>query len=116
MNVLHNPTSGVSAPPYPTPAKAVVFQTPATRDKIGESDSRILADCRHDRQVLRNMMVSALMFVVTILAAIFATVLELPVFWRNFWLAICITFAVVTFFGVFYLEQNPTDQRLKSRR
>jgi hypothetical protein len=28
------------------------------------------------------------------------TVLELPVFWRNLWLAICISFAVLFFVGV----------------
>ena len=54
------------------------FQTPATRNKIWESDSRMLADCRHDRQVLDKMVFTAFMFVVTILSAIFTTVLELP--------------------------------------
>jgi hypothetical protein len=103
MNVLRGPSSCVSAPSYPTAAKAVVFQSSATRAKIGESDSRMLADCRHDRQVLDKMVFSAFMFVVTILSAIFTTVLELPVLWRNFWLAICITFAVLMFIGVFHL-------------
>jgi hypothetical protein len=78
MNVLRDPSSCVSAPSYSTPAKAVVFQTPATRNKIWESDSRMLADCRHDRQVLDKMVFTAFMFVVTILSAIFTTVLELP--------------------------------------
>ena len=73
MNVLRDSSSCVSAPSYPTPAKAVVFHTPATRNKIWESDSRMLADCRHDRQVLDKMVFTAFMFVVTILSAI-----ELP--------------------------------------
>jgi len=38
----------------------------------------MLADCRHDRQVLDKMVFTAFMFVVTILSAIFTTVLELP--------------------------------------
>lgn len=37
-------------------------------------------------------------------SAIFTTVLELPVFWRNIWLAICITFAVLMYVAVFFLE------------
>lgn len=107
MNGLRGPSSCVSAVSYPAAAKAVVFQTPATGDKIGESDSHTLADdCRHDRRVLRMMMVSGLMFVVAILSAIFATVLELPVLWRNFWLVICIMFAVLTFVGVFCLDSE----------
>ena len=35
-----------------------------------------------------------------ILAAIFTTVLELTDFWRNLWLAICISFALLFFVGV----------------
>jgi hypothetical protein len=114
MNALRDSSSCVSAPSYSTAAKGVVFQTPATRDKIGESDSRMLADCRHDRQVLDKMVFSAFMFVVTILSAIFTTILELPVVWRNLWFAICITFAVLTFVVVFYLDSElgrPTAEK-----
>ena len=38
-----------------------------------------------------------------ILAAIFTTVLELTYFWRNLWLAICISFALLFFVGVLLL-------------
>lgn len=62
MNVLRDLSSRVCAPSYPTAAKTVVFQTPATRNKILESDSRVLADCRHDRHVLDKMVFSAFMF------------------------------------------------------
>src|SRR5260370_26987251 len=78
MNGFSDPSTLWSAAAYPTPAKAVVFQTPATRNKLGESDSRMLADCRHDGQVLDKMVFTAFMFVVTILSAMFTTVLELP--------------------------------------
>ena len=37
-------------------------------------------------------------------SALFTTFLELPVFWRNLWLAICITFAVLMWLGVLFLE------------
>jgi len=37
-------------------------------------------------------------------SAIFTSFLELPVFWRNFWLAIFITFAVLMWLGVLFLE------------
>ena len=113
MNVLRSPSSCVSAPSS-TAARAVVFQTSATRAKIGESDSRMLTDCRKDRKVLDKIVFSAFMFVVTILSAIFTTVLELPVAWRNLWLAICITFAVLMFIGVFYLGSElgrPTTKK-----
>ena len=38
-----------------------------------------------------------------ILAAIFTTVLELTDFWRNLWLAICISLALLFFVGVLLL-------------
>jgi hypothetical protein len=56
-------------------------------------------DCR----VLRNMTFIASMGLAMILAAIFTTVLELPDFWRNLWLAICISFALLFFVGVLLL-------------
>jgi hypothetical protein len=49
MNVLLDPPSCVSVPLYSTAAKAVIFQTPVTRDKIVESDSGMLAFLRHGR-------------------------------------------------------------------
>ena len=56
-----------------------------------------------DRRVLRNMTFIASMGLAMILAAIFTTVLEVPDFWRNLWLAICISFAFSFFAGVLRL-------------
>ena len=56
-----------------------------------------------DRRVLRNMTFVASMGLAMVLAAMFTTILELPDFWRNLWLAICISFAVLFFVGVFLL-------------
>ena len=52
-----------------------------------------------NRRVLRNMTFIASMGLAMILAAIFTTVL----FWRNLWLAICISFALLFFVGVLLL-------------
>ncbi len=114
MNDLRDPSSCVSAPSLSDSSESGRLPNSRKRDKIEESDSRILADCRHDRQVLDKIVFTTFMFVVTILSAIFTTVLELPVFWRNFWLAICITFAVLMFIGVFYLGSElgrPTTKK-----
>jgi hypothetical protein len=54
-----------------------------------------------DRRVLRNMTFIASMGLAMILAAIFTTVLELTDFWRNLWLAICISFALLFLWGCF---------------
>jgi hypothetical protein len=56
-----------------------------------------------DRRVLRNMTFVASMGLAMVLAAMFTTILELPDFWRNLWLAICISFAFLFFVGVFLL-------------
>jgi hypothetical protein len=61
-----------------------------------------------DRRVLRIMAFIVSMGLATILAAIFTTVLELPHFWRNLWLAICISFAHLLFVGVFRLGAELT--------
>ena len=53
-----------------------------------------------DRRVLQNMIFMASTGLAMILAAIFATVLELPDFWQNLWLAICIGFTLLFFVGV----------------
>ena len=58
-----------------------------------------------DRRVLRNMTFIASMGLAMILAAIFTTVLELPDFWQNVWLAICISFTLLFFVGVLRLAQ-----------
>jgi hypothetical protein len=88
------------------------FQTPVTRDKIVESDSGMLAILRHDRQVLDKMVFTAFMLVAKLLSAIFTILLELPVFWRNVWLAICITLAVLMFIRVLDSELGrPTTEK-----
>ena len=53
-----------------------------------------------DRRVFQNMIFMASMGLAMILAAIFATVLDLPDFWKNLWLAICLSFTLLFFVGV----------------
>ena len=66
-----------------------------------ESRARLLADTSHEREVVRNMLFTTVMGLIAIVTAVFTTVLELTVFWRNLWLAICVTFAVLMFAGIF---------------
>jgi hypothetical protein len=79
-------------------------------DALGRGDTDSLFARMHkgdpqerDCRVLRNMIFIASMGLAMILAAIFTTVLELPDFWRNLWLAICISFAFLFFVGVLRL-------------
>jgi hypothetical protein len=79
-------------------------------DARGRGDSDALFASMHkgdpqerDRWVLRNMAFVASMGLAMVLAAMFTTILELPDFWRNLWLAICISFAFFFFVGVFLL-------------
>ena len=53
-----------------------------------------------DRRVLRSMIFTASTGMAMILAAIFATVLELPDFWQDLWLAICISFTLLFLVGL----------------
>ena len=76
-------------------------------DALGRGDTDALFASMHkgdpqerDRRVLRNMIFMASMGLAMILAAIFATVLELPDFWQNLWLAICLSFTLLFFVGV----------------
>ena len=76
-------------------------------DALGRGDTDTLFARMHkgdpqerDCRVLRNMIFIASMGLAMILAAIFTTVLELPDFWRNLWLVICISFAVLFFVGL----------------
>jgi hypothetical protein len=69
-------------------------------DALGRVDTDALFASTHkgdpaerDRRVLRNMTFVASMGLAMVLAAMFTTILELPDFWRNLWLAICIGFA-----------------------
>jgi hypothetical protein len=99
MNFLRD-TSFVTASFYPSVAKAVAFQIPATQ--LSESRIRMGVDCLNDCQVLQKMtLFTAVMGLVAIISAIFTTVLEFPAFWRTSWLAICIAFTVLMFVGVF---------------
>ena len=76
-------------------------------DALGGGDTDALFSSMHkgdpqerDRRVLRNMIFMASMGLAMILAAIFATVLELPDFWQNLWLAICLSFTLLFSVGV----------------
>jgi hypothetical protein len=53
-----------------------------------------------DRQVLRSILFITSTGLAMIVAATFATVLELPDSWQNLWLAICIGFTLLFFVGV----------------
>ena len=64
---------------YPSFAEAAAFKIPATQ--LSQSGTRMGVDCLNDRQVLqKGMPFTAVMCIVTILAAIFTTVLEFQVF------------------------------------
>ncbi len=76
-------------------------------DALGRGDTDALFASMHkgdpqerDRRVLRNMIFIVSTGSAMILAAIFTTVLELPDFWQNVWLAICISFTLLFFVGV----------------
>src|ERR1700731_4789473 len=79
-------------------------------DALGRGDTDALFARMHkgdpqerDCRVLRHIVFIASMGLAMILAAMFTTILELPAFWRNLWLAICISFALLFFVGVFLL-------------
>src|SRR5260370_31120661 len=56
-----------------------------------------------DRTVLIKMAISTLAGLLFFDFAVFTTMLDLPIFWRNIWLGFCITFFVVAVAGVFVL-------------
>jgi fatty acid desaturase len=66
-----------------------------------ESHARLSADASHEREVVQNMIFTSVTGLIAIITAIFTTTLELTVFWRNVWLTLCITFAVLMFAGIF---------------
>jgi hypothetical protein len=79
-------------------------------DALGRGDRDALFARMHktdpqerDCWVLRNIVFIASMGLAMILVAMFTTTLELPDLWRNLWLAICISFALLFFVGVFLL-------------
>ena len=74
---------------------------------LGRGDTDALAASMHkgdpqerDRQVLRSILFITSTGLAMIVAATFATVLELPDSWQSLWLAICIGFTLLFFVGV----------------
>lgn len=59
-----------------------------------------------DRQVLRSILFITSTGLAMIVAATFATVLELSDSWQNLWLAICIGFTLLFFVGVLRLTSE----------
>ena len=86
----------MNAQPDPSHGKA-----PAHAGEISESRVRLLSDSSHDHEVVQKMIFTSFMGVIAIITAIFTTTLELTIFWRNVWLTLCITFAVLMFAGIF---------------
>jgi hypothetical protein len=56
-----------------------------------------------DRTVLTKMAISSLAGLLFFVFAVFCTMLDLPIFWRNVWLGLCITCFVAALAGVFVL-------------
>ena len=56
-----------------------------------------------ERIVLKKMVVSALAGLLFFVTAMFTTMLDLTVLWRNIWLGFCIAFFLVSLGGVFIL-------------
>src|SRR5262249_25619094 len=73
---------------------------------IAETRARLLAGESHEREVLQKIIFTSVMGVIAIIAAFFTTILELTIFWRNVWLTITITFAVLMFAGIFRFCAN----------
>ena len=76
-------------------------------DALGRGDTDALFAGIHkgdpqerDHRVWRNIIFITSTGLAMIVAAIFATVLELPDFWQNLWLAICISLTFLFFVGV----------------
>ena len=72
-----------------------------------------------DRVVMTKMVVSALAGFLAFVTAMFTTMLDLSILWRNIWLGICLAFFVTAVVGVFYLcgdlnsEHNPESETPK---
>jgi hypothetical protein len=96
MNAQPDPSLGESGP-----SRATASQAPAQADENSESHARLLADSAHEHEVVQKMLFTTFMGLIAIITALFTTVLELTIFWRNLWLAACITFAVLMFAGIF---------------
>jgi uncharacterized membrane protein len=73
-----------------------------------------------DRTVMTKMAVSALAGLLFYIFAMFTTMLDLPILWRNIWLGFCLAFFVVAVSGVFILcgdlnseHSSPDDTKPK---
>jgi hypothetical protein len=109
MTLLYDSPSRGAAPAYPVTAKTIAFPLRRTRDASSTSRARALAD--HDRQVLRKVMLTALLGLIAVLSATFTAILEGPLFWQTLGWAICTMFAAFMFAGVFAFcsdLSNPT--------
>jgi hypothetical protein len=76
-------------------------------DELGRGDTDALFASKHkgdpqerDRRIWRNVIFIASTGLAMIVAATFATILELTDLWQNLWLAICISFALLFLVGV----------------
>jgi hypothetical protein len=56
-----------------------------------------------DRNVLKKMVGSALAGLLFFITAMFTTMLDLTLVWRNIWLGFCIVFFLLALTGVFIL-------------
>jgi hypothetical protein len=56
-----------------------------------------------DRVVMIKMVVSALAGILAFIMAMFTTMLDLSILWRNIWLGFCLGFFLIAVVGVFYL-------------
>ena len=75
-----------------------------------------------DRNVIIKMAVATLAGLLAYITAIFTTVLDLSILWRNIWLGFCLVFFVIALSAVFHLcgdlnsdhsvpdEQKPKEQ------
>lgn len=100
MNFVGNNSSFITASFYPNVEAAVTFHVPATQ--LSESCTRMRVDCLNDHQVLeKSMLYTAVIGSMASILTLFIIVLEFPIFWRNSWLAICITFVALMFAGLF---------------
>ena len=73
-----------------------------------------------DQNVMKKMVGSALAGLLFFVTAVFTTMLDLTIFWRNFWLGLCVTFFVLSLAGVFILcgdlnseHSEPDDEKPK---
>jgi hypothetical protein len=80
---------------------------------LGRGDTDTLFASTHkgdpqerDRRVLWSIIFITFTGLAMIVAATFATVLELPDFWQNLWFAICVGFTLLFFGGVLRLTSE----------